>query len=387
MRILLLTPIYPPSVGGPATYAREISERLTPKHEMAVLAYASKDAVSYGKATLKKIDTRQPLPVRLIRFTVAAIRAARKADVIYAQNAVAAGVPAVIAGWFAKKPVIIKVVGDEAWERATQAGLTTARIEEFYKAPHASMRIRFLMLLQKQVLRRATIVTTPSRYLGTEIARAYGLPNDRVMPNFNATEFVRKGDAPRKKHNLVVTARLTAWKGIDGILRAVNAVRRAYPDVTLTIAGDGPERTKLETLANDLGLTDAVMFLGNIPHEKVRELLTHADAFVLNSTYEGLPHSVLDAFAARCPVIATDISGTNEVVRDGVNGLLIPPGDDERLIEAMQKLFTDEALRAQIVGGAQHTALDEFSWSGHLVRLERLFEEAGKRMNPKRAHD
>lgn len=379
MRILLLTPIYPPTVGGPASYAREISERLTPQHSVSVVAYAPKDAVPYGQATLKIISGEQPLPLRLLRFTFAALRASKSADVIYAQNAVAAGLPAVIAGMLSRKPVIIKVVGDEAWERATQAGITTQRLEDFYTAPRATFRIKFLMWLQGFVLRRATIVTTPSRYLGAELSRAYRIPSDRVIPNFNATEYVSKGDVVRKKHSLVVTARLTAWKGIDGIIRALSALRRDFPDATLTIAGDGPERVKLESLSNDLNLSSTVTFLGNIPHKEVRTLLTEADVFVLNSTYEGLPHSVLDAFAARCPVVATDISGTNEVVKDHENGLSVPPGDDKRLIEAIHTMFTDHELRSRLVEGAQHTALDVFSWSGHIVRLERLFDEAKKR--------
>jgi glycosyltransferase involved in cell wall biosynthesis len=302
------------------------------------------------------------------------MREAKKADVIYAQNAVAAGLPAVIAGVLLRKPVVIKFVGDEAWERATQHRATSQQLEAFLEKPDGTLRTRLMMTLQGFVLRHASRVTTPSEYLREVIVNTYGIKPERAVTNYNAADdHGTPMFAPvRVPHQLVMTARLTAWKGVDSALRALPHILAHYPDTTLTVAGDGPERESLEALTKELGLTNAVRFLGNVSRTETWQLRKESDVYILNSTYEGLPHTVLTSFAAGIPLVATNISGTNEAVIDGVNGLLIPPHNPKALADAVIRLFNDPSLQVKLVQGGTATLVSKFSWEAHLRALTAL---------------
>lgn len=375
MRIVLATPVYPPEIGGPATYTKELAARLKGEHKIVVVAYASTSELIPG-IELHVASKRRPMPVRLLKFTLDLYRFSRGADVIYVQNAMAAGLPAVIVGMFRKIPVVLKFVGDEAWERASQERRTKKRLEEFLENPDGGFGATVRMIIQGFVLRHANIVTTPSSYLRDAIVRTYRIKNDRAVVNYNASE--KEAGAPFSAtlvpHQVVTTARLVEWKGLDGIIRAVALLKKKYPDVQAVIAGDGPEEEKLKALASELGIADSIKFTGRISRAETWHLRKSSEVYVLNSTYEGLPHTALTSFAARIPMVATDIPGTNEAVYNEISGLLVPAGDDRALADAIARLFDDPALRSKLVDGAEKILNEKFSWDAHIKTLFGFFE-------------
>lgn len=375
MKIILATPVYPPEIGGPATYTKELATRLKSEHEIVIVAYASTSEIIPG-TTLFVASKRRPLPLRLLKFTFDLFRASQDADVIYVQNAMAAGLPAVLVGMLRQIPIVLKFVGDEAWERASQERRTKKRLEEFLAAPEGGWRTSLRMMIQGFVLRHADIVTTPSAYLRDAIVKTYGIKNERAVVNYNAAE--KEAEAPFSAtpvpHQIVATARLVEWKGLDGIIRAVALLRKKYPDVRAAIAGDGPEEEKLKALAKELGVADRITFTGRVSRAETWHLRKSSEVYVLNSTYEGLPHTALTSFAARIPMVATNIPGTNEAVYNEVSGLLVPAGDDQALADAIARLFDDPALRARLVEGAERVLNEKFSWDAHLKVLLGFFE-------------
>ncbi len=375
MKIVLATPVYPPEIGGPATYTKELAERLRGSHELVIVAYASTSEHIPGTALLT-VSKRRPLPVRLAKYFFTLLGAARGADIIYVQNAMAAGLPAVIVSALRGIPVVLKFVGDEAWERATQRRATTKRLEEFLEAPEGSLVIRLMMALQGFVLRRASLVTTPSAYLRDMLVRTYRVRPERAVVNYNAAEGVEitPFKARRIPHQIATTARLTRWKGVDGIIRALALLTKRYPDVRLVVAGDGPELESLKKLAADSGITDRVDFLGRISRAETWQLRKNSAVYVLNSTYEGLPHTVLTSFAAEIPTVATDIPGTNEAVYDGKTGLLVTPGDDAGLAAAIARYFDDPVLRERVIQNGTRLLAEKFSWEAHLATLLGFFK-------------
>jgi glycosyltransferase involved in cell wall biosynthesis len=141
---------------------------------------------------------------------------------------------------------------------------------------------------------------------------------------------------------------LTAQKSLGRTLEALAAA----DGVNLVIAGEGPDREPLEEQARALGLSERVTFLGAQPRERVVELFHAADATILSSSWENFPHTVVEALAAGTPVVAMEAGGVGEVVRDGVNGLLVPAGDTQALAEAVRRYFADEALRERLRAAA-----------------------------------
>ncbi|MCX6787269.1 MAG: glycosyltransferase family 4 protein [Candidatus Kaiserbacteria bacterium] len=375
MKIILATPVYPPEIGGPATYTKELAMRLRDKHEIVIVAYASTSEIISG-TTLFVASKRRSLPTRLLKFLILLYNASHGADVIYVQNAMAAGLPAAVVSMIRGIPLVLKFVGDEAWERASQERKTKKRLEEFLASPEGGWRTSFRMMIQGFVLRHADIVTTPSAYLRNVIVRTYGIKNERAVVNYNAAE--KDVEAPFSAtpipHQIVATARLVEWKGLDGIIRAVAILKKQFPDVRAVIAGDGPEEERLKSLAHELQVADRIIFPGRVSRAETWHLRKSSEVYVLNSTYEGLPHTALTSFAARIPMVATDIPGTNEAIYHENSGLLVPVGNDQALADAIARLFNDPALRSRIVAGADKILAEKFSWEVHLKTLLGFFE-------------
>lgn len=375
MHIVLATPLYPPEIGGPATYTKEIAQRLRGEHTITIVALADSPEAIPG-VELVAISKKLPAFLRVPLFFFALVRRARTADVIYVQNAVAAGLPAVFAGAFLHKPVVLKFVGDEAWERATQAGLTSDLLDAFLAKPMPSVQISVLHAIQTFVLRRVSLVVPPSAFLGSILTKRYGLEESRVKVNYNAFEpTAEAGTVARVPRRIVSIGRLVKWKHVEGIIDALKLVRLTYPDVSLMVIGDGPERGALEAHAKEAGVEQSVSFMGRCSHEEASALLKSGELQVLNSTYEGLPHVALESFAARVPIVATNIGGTNEAVVHERSGLLVAPGDVRGLSQAVMRMFGDSALENALCEGGKDILTQRFSWDAHLATLLAVFKE------------
>jgi len=176
--------------------------------------------------------------------------------------------------------------------------------------------------------------------------------------------------------NLVIgcTAQLATVKGLDGLIRVFKQVLAGHPECALVLTGEGPEREYLERLAADLGISDRVVFHGF----STRPQLASAayDIAVLNSHSEGFPNTLVEYFAAARAVVCTRVGGMPEMVEDGKNGFMIPPGDDQALLEKISLLIERPGLRTQMGAGALATLKEGFTEDKMIDGYERVFERA-----------
>lgn len=168
-----------------------------------------------------------------------------------------------------------------------------------------------------------------------------------------------------------IAARLSDQKGIEYLLRAMVEVRKTLPDLVLVIAGDGPLEDDLREQARTLSVDDRVRFLG-VRHD-VPALLRAFDLFVLPSLWEGLPMVILEAMAAGCPVLASDVGGVGHAITHDVTGALVRPMDVGQLASEIIRLVSDRDLRATIAGNAKQKFHREFSASAMTKRYEALY--------------
>ncbi len=168
---------------------------------------------------------------------------------------------------------------------------------------------------------------------------------------------------------LLTLARLHGQKGLSYLVAAAPLV----PEALFAVAGEGPERAALESLARALGVADRVVFLGQ--REDVPDLLAGCDAFVLPSLWEGLPVSILEAMAAGKPVIATAVGGNSEAVVHGVTGLRVPPRDPAALAQAIRSILADPALAQRLAASGRARAHEEFSATTMVRRTTAVYEE------------
>ncbi len=181
---------------------------------------------------------------------------------------------------------------------------------------------------------------------------------------------------------LGAVGRLEGQKGHAYLLQALPAVLDEVPETTVLLAGDGRLRPELEKQARDLGLADRVKFLGT---RRDMPLIYRAlDVFVLPSRWEGLPLALLEAMAAGLPVVASAVGGVKGVIRDGVNGRLVPPGDPQALAAAVLELARRPRLRTEMGAAARNAVKKHYSREAMLDRLAALYLELYERGKGKR---
>src|SRR5262249_12047622 len=254
----------------------------------------------------------------------------------------------------ARRPYVVKLTADPAFERSRRTGLVGGNVEEFQHGG-GGVAVAALRVARDVELRRAAHVFCPSAYL-RELAIGWGVAPARVSVLPNPAPSL--ADLPEREElqrrfglngaTIAFAGRLTAQKSFG---RALEAVAGA-DDVQLVIAAQGPDRASLETRAHELGLDGRVRFLGPLARERVVELFRAADATILSSSWENFPHTVVEALAVGTPVLAMEAGGVGEVVRDGVNGLLVPAGDTDALGDAVRRYFADADLRGRLRAAA-----------------------------------
>lgn len=381
-KLLIATPIYPPEIGGPATYTKELTERLSGEYEIEIITFG--DTISspiFPNTKLHLIDKNNLMPIRLIKFFFKLILIIRNFDIVYVQNAMAAGLPVALALKLFKKPFMLKFVGDEAWERATQSKQTDKFLEDFLERPEGNWKIKLFLRIQGFVLRSASLVTTPSQYLGEALVKNYKLKSERVITNYNASESEDKTKDLRINkipHQILTTARLTKWKGVEGILEAVKILKVKYSDIMFIVCGDGPELDNLKQKAKDLNVELSVKFTGKVSREETYKWRKESQVYVLNSTYEGLPHTALTSFQAEIPIVATDTPGTDEAVYDNISGLLVPVNSPIDLAKAIEKIFENKDLANKLVSGGSKILREKFSWESHINNLNKMINSLVK---------
>jgi len=174
--------------------------------------------------------------------------------------------------------------------------------------------------------------------------------------------------------------RLEEQKGHVYLLAALPALMREIPDLTVLLVGEGREQERLKRQVRDLGLERTVRFLGT--RRDLPEIFRALDLFVQPSLWEGLPLALLKAMGAGLPVVATRVSGSREVIGDGVNGCLVAPGDPEALARVLLELARQPEARRRLGAAARRTVAAQYSLDAMLTRLEELYLELWRRRNP-----
>jgi glycosyltransferase involved in cell wall biosynthesis len=206
---------------------------------------------------------------------------------------------------------------------------------------------------------------------GEAVARRWGVPPERItyLPNGIDTEWTERDfdrAGIRRRHDtaadtvvFLALSRLVLSKRVDRIIDAMAAVtRRARTPVALWIAGDGPLRATLEARCRRAGVE--ARFLGTVPHAEVAGLLAAADVLVSTSTLTNMSIPTCEAMVVGTPVVALDVGGTTEVVRDGENGLVVPENDSAALVAALVRIADDTALRQRLGHAAREFAARNF---------------------------
>jgi len=377
LEILISSGTFHPESGGPPTYLLTLGRELTRRgHAVRVVTYGDSPASRRYPYPVHRIPRGLSVASRLALFTREIWRYGREADLLFVNDY---GLPATVANLALRKPVVLKVVGDFAWEYAVRHGLIAADepFEQFQRSTYGPT-VEVVRLMQASYVRAAARVVVPSSFVRWYV-EGWGADPDRVRVVRNAVddptaglgesrEAIRASLGLRSSDRVVlVVARLAAWKGVDTVMAALGRLLRGEQhDAQLVVVGDGPDRARLQALAATLP-AGAVRFTGEVPRNDVGRWMAAADALALCSGYEGLSHVLLEAMAAGLPVVVSDVGGNRALVQQGYDGLIVPYGD----VDA-----TGRALAEVLAGGERARTIRENARRGARERtVERMVEE------------
>ena len=247
-----------------------------------------------------------------------------------------------------------------------------------------------LAAYRRRALLQADLVLTPSRDTAQKLAGVQGVPPNkiRLLPWPLSTEFLQFADAPENlplphgfPHGPLVLsvgrwAASERYKGLDELICAIAQLRVSGAEPQLVAVGSGDDLPRLRRLASEAGAADRVHFLEGLSREQLAACYCRADVFALPSTGEGFGLVFLEAMAFGKPVVAAACGGATDIVEDGVNGLLVPPRDPERLADALNLLFQDDVLRSRLGQRGAAMVRERYSFSTFQAELDKILSES-----------
>ena len=315
-RVLIATGIFPPDIGGSATWSARMLQYL-PERDMVVriLTYGNHQSLE----GVSSVPLSFPKGIRHLVYLMRLIRLASEVDVVIAaDSSFGAATLAVFVAQRLRIPSVVRVTGDYAWEQGQARYRVIDTMEEFQTKRYGFM-IGLLKRAESYAVRKATSVIAPSNYL-KEIVIGWGVLASHITVIYNAAseplslshnEAREKLSMTAREKVVVSIGRLVPWKGFQKIIKAAESVSKAVPHFKLVIIGDGPEEEKLKILAGD---NPHVLFTGRLSQDHVALFLRAADVFVLNTSYEGFSHQIVEALSYGLPVVTTDAGGNKELI-------------------------------------------------------------------------
>jgi len=330
-QILFATGIYPPDIGGPASHSKELCERFK-KSGFGV------KVVTYGE---QKGAVSRELP-RLVRYFLyfwKVLNAARGADLIYAQDATATGVPAMLVSKFLRKPLYLRVGGDVLWERALERGERFESLIKYYELGfHITDRKRMFSQI-KMVFKSARSIAVTASFLKDFYIRFYDVPPEKIRVILNPAPQATRRAAGRPGDEILFAGRFVNYKNLKLIMKAFDAMRKKTRRGELILIGDGPERKNLEKLKTELVYGEHIKILPRLDKKEVLENAGRARVCIAPALTEFNPNFILECLSAGTPAIISRENGLTVQLPDDFQ---FNPKNGKELEEKLVRFFDDE---------------------------------------------
>ena len=362
MKILITVGIYPPDIGGPASFVPKIAKLLKENEcEVTVICLSNEKILDHEPYKIIRILRNQNLVIRWIKTVFNMIAYGRDADLIFVN-----GLPmeAYIANLFLRKKLIRKIVGDWAWERGRNKGITNDSFDEFQKNKH-NLHLEIAKFSRGWTATKSDLVITPSMHL-KEVVKNWGVLENNLKVIYNGTKIqpIIEKQENEVLHFLTV-GRLAPWKNIDKIIHAMALLNNKGFNFIFNIVGSGPLDEKLKKLVTDLKLEKKIFFLGQKNTDELNKIYLKSDIYIQASGYEGLPHVILEAINFNLSIISTPIGGTNEILLNGKNGWVLnlkegKTPDEFDLQELIKYVVESKAVDKEKILNAKEYIINNF---------------------------
>ena len=320
MRVLVTVGIFPPDIGGPATFVPKIAKYFQDElnYEIEILTLSdNKNSNINDDFSVKRIDRNLPIIYRWLKTIFTIYKLGKNKDLIFVNGL---GTETTIANIFLKKKIIRKIVGDPVWERAYSKAKISESFDEFQVKNYG-----FSISLQKKVrsfsIKKSDIVVTPSQHLKNFILnlgfknKIEIINNGVFIPEENTNIFTND------QINITIVSRLVSHKNIEKIIKAISDLNN--PLINLNIIGDGPELNQLQKISLESNNKDNIIFHGKLNRDDINHIFLNSDIYIQASNYEGLPHSLLEAMSYGIPVLCTPVGECKEILGNEDRGYIL----------------------------------------------------------------
>ncbi|HGE71386.1 TPA: glycosyltransferase family 1 protein [Candidatus Poribacteria bacterium] len=363
IKVLHIILSYYPRVAGAEVFAQKIAEFSVQKgHEVCIITGRWKGLSSMENINGVYVYRVNPYMFHFLAF-LKALKLYKKFrfNIVHAHLATHAGFVGFLASLFTRTPLIVTVQGGDLFDYSEHI---------HYRLVIWPILIYFMIRLS---LNFATIVHAVSKYTAVR-AKRLGAKKIIIIPNGVDTDFFAKRIDDKFKEKLgirnqekviITVSRLTQKNGLITLIKSLSLLKdknyRVYDKIKVIIVGDGPQEKFLKNACVKLGVSDRVTFTGGLSHEDIPRYLSISDIFVRTPFQEGFGIAFLEAMSCQLPIIATNVGGIVDFVKDGINGILIKPGDDVSLARAIVKLVEDEEYAKAMAEQNRKTAV-KYDW-------------------------
>ena len=378
MKILITVGIYPPDIGGPASFVPKIANLLSVNNiDVTVICLTNQKIEDNEKYIVKRIYRKQNLIIRWIKTVLSIIKNGYDADIIFVN-----GLPmeSYVANIFLRKKLIRKIVGDWAWERARNKGITEESFDEFQINSH-NLHLEIAKFSRGWTATKADLVITPSEHL-SNVVNNWGVERENLKVIYNGTKISNKLSELKVNEKIIkfiTVGRLASWKNIDSIIKSMSILKNQNIDFELLIVGSGPLESDLKNLVKELELEKQVIFTGQKTATQLADYYKKSEIYIQASGYEGLPHVLLEAINYNLTLISTPIGGSNEVLEDGKNGWVLDlvdgvKPDPTNLYSIIMDIKTSTQLRERKISNAKNLLKEKFDEDENLMKYLEVFQ-------------
>lgn len=369
MKVTIATGLYPPEIGGPATYAKMLEDEL-PQRGIDLRM------VPFGWVR------QYPKIFRHVVYAWKVWRESRQADVIYALDPTSVGLPALLVARLRRRPFLLRVPGDYAWEQGQYRFGVTDRLHDFIEQRYSyGWRVSLLCWLESFVAKRAGRVIVPSVYMKT-VMEKWGVDTQKVQAIYSAlhplevtgTKEQLRSQLSCSFPTIVSAGRLVPNKGFLGLLEVFAELQKKYPEAQLIIIGDGAQKEELLARAQELGVADALRLPGRLSKAAMGATIKAADVFVLNTAHEGLSHQLIEVMDVGTPIVTTAVGGNPELITDGVEGHLVAYNDLPALTGAIEQVLSNPESSERLVQSARAKS-KQFTREQVITKIESVLKQ------------
>jgi len=329
------------------------------------------EKLCYGAGILQNVRQSVPAMVQLPFFIIAEIlyslwRIKRgKTDVIHAHWSLPQGLTGMLCRYIYGVPCVTTIHGSDIY----------------------GLRVPLINALNTKVIQCSDVCTANSKPTARAIREISGRKDVEIVPmGINPSFFKLSSEVRDLRKRLEVggkailfVGRLIDWKGTEYLIKALPKILETYPGTKLLLVGSGPQKTRLINLSRSLGITNAVLFMGEVSQEELRKFYSLATVFVLPSIVndkgetEGLGVVLLEAMACGLTVIGSNVGGIPDIISDGETGLLAIPKDPDDLAQKIIRLLSGESLRKSLIKNGLNLVQNNFSWEVIADKFETLY--------------